>query len=143
MSKLKLFLALAAILAATGTLRAQNDAVNLIELEGRMAIFSVETESAKEKGVTTEALLTLFRTLIDEGVSGIEGGTPLMQIRNDKWRENFLKQGNPPYMLYVKGIQTEGAPIKNSVGKFKATVLVKVNMDLLFKQLKNYGVMRK
>ena len=65
-----------------------------------------------------------------------------MQIPNQKWRANFLVQKNPPYMAYVKGYQTEGEPYKNSVG-FAGTVLVRVNVEFLFRQLKAYGVMRK
>lgn len=143
MNRLKIFILLAAMVAGSGILRAQSSEVAVLENDGRFALFSVQTSAAEEDGVSTVALRTLFRTLLENGVEGFLNGSPLEQNPNSRWKDNFLKVKNPPYMLYVKGYQTEGEPIKNNVGAYQATVLVRVNVEFLIRQLKNSGVMKK
>lgn len=116
--------------------------VSVLESDSRFAVFSVQASAAKEGDVVDAALHGLFRTLLEDGVDGIFGGRPLMQVQNAKWKSNFLKEKNPPYMTYVKGIYSEGDPLKNAVGQYEGTVLVRVNIDFLFRQLKVYGIMK-
>lgn len=140
----KLYIALACIgiiFNIFNTANAQD--VTLLENDGKMAIFSVNATAAKSGDVAPTAIATLFRTLIDEGVEGVFDGQKMMQIDNQKWRNTFLAQKNPQYMTYVKGYQTEGEPLKNNVGEYQATVLVRVNVEFLIRQLKAYGVMNK
>lgn len=143
MNRLKIFFLFTAMVVGGGMLRAQSSEVALIENDGRFALFSVQASANKESEVSTVALRTLFQTLLENGVEGFMNGSPLEQKPNAKWKSNFLKEKNPPYMSYVKGYQTEGDPIKNNVGSYVATVLVRVNVEFLIRQLKNYGVMNK
>ncbi|MBR1765822.1 MAG: hypothetical protein IJ745_02120 [Bacteroidales bacterium] len=115
--------------------------ITVLESDSRFAVFSVQAKAPKEGDVVSAALHGLFLTLLDTGVEGIANGSPLMQNQNAKWKSNFLKEKNPPYMTYVKGIYSEGDPVKNSVGQYEGTVLVRVNIDFLFRQLKVYGIM--
>lgn len=116
--------------------------VSVLESDSRFVVFSVQASAAKEGDVVDAALNGLFRTLLENGVEGVFGGRPLMQVQNAKWKSNFLKEKNPPYMTYVKGIYSEGEPMKNAVGQYEGTVLVRVNIDFLFRQLKVYGIMK-
>jgi hypothetical protein len=117
--------------------------ISVLESDGRFVIFSVQTSAPKEGDVVDVALNGLFRTLLENGVEGVFNGRPLMQNQNAKWKANFLKEKNPPYMTYVKGIYSEGEPLKNNVGQYEGIVLVRVNIDFLFRQLKVYGIMNK
>ncbi|MBR5352590.1 MAG: hypothetical protein IK126_02675 [Bacteroidales bacterium] len=121
-------------------LMAQVSQVSLLESNGKIAVFCVETKAAKKGEVASEAIRTLFINLLDYGVEGIYGGRKMMETQNPKWRENFFKDKNPPYMAYVKGYQTEGEPLKSPVGDYQATVLVRVNIEFLIRQLKAYGI---
>ena len=117
--------------------------ISVLESDGRFVIFSVQTSAPKEGDVVDVALNGLVRTLLENGVEGVFNGRPLMQNQNAKWKANFLKEKNPPYMTYVKGIYSEGEPLKNNVGQYEGIVLVRVNIDFLFRQLKVYGIMNK
>lgn len=116
--------------------------ISVIESDSKLALFAVDASAAKSDDIASKAMEGLFRALLDQGVEGINGGQKLMTVDNQKWKTNFFKAKNPPYMAYVKGYQTEGKPVKNSVGEFKATVLVRVNVEFLMRQLKAYGVMK-
>ncbi|MBR0170475.1 MAG: hypothetical protein IJQ14_06505 [Bacteroidales bacterium] len=143
MSNLKAFAIIVSLLVGTTVLHAQNDVeVALIEQDGKVAYFAVDASAAKSDEVATVAFATLFRTLLDKGVEGFNGGRKLMDVNNAKWREDFLKGKNPKYMTYIKGYQTEGEPMKNTVGEYRATVLVRVNVEFLIRQLKAYGVLK-
>lgn len=133
---------LALALLCAPLLRAQSN-VQLIENNGKMALFAVEAAAPKAGDVASAAIRALFVTLLDEGVEGFAEGKKLMQKPNAKWRENFLKEKNPPYLTYVKGIQTEGEPLKSPVGDYRAIVLVRLNADFLFRQLKAYGILNR
>lgn len=134
---------LALTLALGGSLQAQESRAALIEYDGKMAVFSVDATAAKSGDVADAAIRQVFLILLDEGVEGINNGGKLMQHDNAKWRDNFFKDKNSPYMSYVKGIQTEGEPLKTSVGEYGATVLVRVNIEFLVRQLRAYGIMDK
>ena len=112
----------------------------LIEFDGKIALFSVDATAAKGSDVASAAMDYLFRTLLTSGVEGVENGRKLMEKDNPKWFDNFFKEKNPPYMAYVKGYQTEGDPLRTSVGTYRATVLVKVNIEFFLRQLKAYGI---
>lgn len=143
MKRLRLIITISVVLLGSNLLQAQsfND-VSLLEIDkdGKNAVFSVYATATKSGNVSGEAIHKLFVTLLDQGVEGIRDGRKLEQKANLKWRENFLKSKNPPYMAYVKGYQTEGEPIKSSLGEYQATVLVKVNVEFLIRQLKAYGI---
>lgn len=128
---------------AAGLWAQEQGSVTTLEFDGKMALFSVEASAPKAGDVTTVALENLFRALLDEGVEGVNNGQRFMEIENAKWKENFFKSKNSPYMSYVKGIQNEGEPLKTDVGDYKGTVLVRVNIDFFVRQLKAYGIMKK
>lgn len=128
---------------SSGLYAQEQGTVTTLEFDGKMAVFSVEASAFKVGDVTSTALETLFLTLLDQGVAGVNNGQRFMEIENVKWKENFFKSKNPPYMSYVKGVQTEGNPLKSEVGDFRATVLVRVNIEFFIRQLKAYGIMRK
>lgn len=126
-----------------GTLQAvgqDNGRISVLESNGKMATFSVDVSTVKADDAARDAMHMLFLTLLEQGVEGIDGGRPMMQKNNPKWKDNFLKDKNPPFMLYVKGYQTEGDPLKNTVGLYEATVLVKVNIEFLIRQLQRLGL---
>lgn len=125
-------------------LRAQEASrISVIESDSKMAFFAVEASAPKAADVAAAAMQTLFQTLLEQGVEGVNGGRPFMEVYNAKWKANFLKEKNPPYMMYVKGYQTEGDPLKSEVGDYRATVLVRVNIEFFERQLKNNGIMNK
>ena len=143
MVSIKKLFSLFCLLFLCGHLLAQQtDKVALVENDGKMAIFSVSASAPDNSDVVPTAIRGLFEALINEGVEGFENGSPLMQKENPKWKANFFKEKNPPYMTYVKGIQSEGEPRKNNVGAYQTTVLIKINADFLIRQLKAYGVMK-
>ena len=82
----------------------------------------------------------LLECLREQGVEGVDDGTPLMKKNSPKWKSNFLKADKPPYMSYVKGIYTEGEPLRNQAEAYESTVLVKVNIEFLLRQMTTYGV---
>lgn len=145
MKHIKSILSLAILLFGSNLIWAQSASTSLLEIspDGKMALFAVEASAPKAADATQAAVKSLFITLLDEGIEGFLQGEKLMQNPNAKWKENFLKDKNPPYMTYVKGIQTEGEPTRTTVGDYKATVLVRVNVEFLFRQLKAYGIMNK
>ena len=112
----------------------------LVEPGEKMMKFSVTMVSDKKGNVATDAMVALFHALLDDGIEGVADGKRLMKKNNRSWYNNFFKVKNPPYMAYVKGYQTEGDPQKNEYGKYEATVLIKVNIEFLIRQLKAYGV---
>lgn len=122
---------------------AQGDVlINVVEIDNKNTVFSVEASAIKSDEVVSTALDALFHALLDDGIEGVNSGNRLMNVENTKWKTTFFKSKNPPYMAYVKGYQTEGEPIKNAVGKYQTTVLVRVNIEFLIRQLKAYGVMK-
>lgn len=116
--------------------------ISVIESNSKLVLFAVDASAAKSDDIVSTAIADVFRTLLDQGIENVNGGQKLMTVDNPKWKSNFFKAKNPPYMAYVKGYQTEGKPMKNSVGEFTATVLVRVNVEFLIRQLKAYGVMK-
>ena len=114
--------------------------VSLLESNGKIATFSVEATTPKGVEPATAALHALFQTLLEQGVEGVDDGSPLMKKNNPKWKSNFLKASKPPYMSYVKGYYTEGEPVRNQAGAYETTVLVKVNIEFLLRQMTVYGV---
>lgn len=130
-----LFLAFSATLCAQETSH-----VAVLESNGKIATFCVDISTTKKADPAQTALHALFQTLLEQGVEGVDDGTPLMKKNSPKWKSNFLKADKPPYMSYVKGIYTEGEPLRNQAEAYESTVLVKVNIEFLLRQMTTYGV---
>ncbi len=116
--------------------------IRVLESGDKNATFTVSVTSSNDDEMAAQAMGLLFHALLEQGVDGVHGGKPLMNVDNPKWKDNFFKSKNPPYMAYVKGYHTEGVPVKNSVGDYQVTVIVRLNIEFLLRQLKAYGVLK-
>ncbi len=116
--------------------------VELIDMSDDSSIltFSVEGVAARKGDVEKAAKETLFYKLLYEGVEGVNEGEKLIQHEKKYWLDNFFEgKNNVPYNRYIKGIEQEGAVVKEG-NDYKGTYNIVLNMKGLIKELKLNGI---
>lgn len=116
--------------------------VELIDMseDSSLLTFSVEGIAVKKGDVEQAAKRTLFHKLLYEGVEGVNDGEKLVQHEKKYLLEKFFEgKNNAPYNRFIKGVEQEGAIVKED-NDFKGTYNIVVKMNALIKDLKLNGI---
>lgn len=127
----------AAALAVPETAVAQNDYLKIVSLEsdnGINGVFSTVGMAESRKEVETNAVKSLFYTLLFEGVEGVNDGRALVYKENEAYTNSFFNAISR-YSSYVIGTKCTSKPEKAGSG-FQATYSVTVRLKQLVNDVK-------
>ena len=102
--------------------------------------FTVEGIASRKADVDDSAMQTLFYRLFYEGVEGVNDGEKLIQHDKKYWEEKFfVGKNNAPYHRFIRGIEQEGATVKEG-DDFKGTFNIEIKYKALLKEMMLNGV---
>lgn len=143
------------VLILFGTLAAfaqveHSGAVQLLEFDGKTALFAVQGIADKKADVLRSAEETIFDTLFYSGVHGINEGRPLMnkpreQLLTKDYAVNFFKKRMHAYLKTDssgKAVLAEllGSAVSSGTG-YSGVYLIPVKYNVLVRDLKTEGLL--
>ena len=137
------------VLAASAQVERSGD-VQLLEFDGKTALFAVQGMADKKADVLRSAEETIFDTLFYTGVDGINEGRPLMNKRREQlltkdYAVNFFKKRMHAYLKTDssgKAVLAEllGSSISTGAG-YSGVYLIPIKYNVLVRDLKTEGLL--
>ena len=128
----------------------QEEEAQLLEFDGKTALFAVDGISAQKANTLRCAEELLFDRLLYSGIDGINDGEPLMnkareELRKNDYAVNFFKKRMPAYLktdASGKNVLYEqlGQAVQTSDG-YSCTYLVPIKYNVLIRDLKTEGLL--
>lgn len=136
---LKILCAALAVIASAlpSALYAQDDYLKIVSLDsdnGINGVFTTVGMAETKKEVETNAVKSLFYTLLFEGVEGVNGGRALVYKENDAYTKSFFNAISR-YSSYVIETKCTSKPEKAG-GGFQATYSVTIRLKQLVNDVK-------
>ncbi len=114
---------------------AQEEYMSIVTLEGatdQHATFTSVGVAEKKGDAELNAVRSLFYTLFNIGVSGVNDGKPLIAKKGTDYEKNFIRSKS---LIYGSKRSMTSEPKKNENKLFQTTVKITVPMQSLYKEL--------
>ena len=105
--------------------------------DGNSATFTSVGMAEKAKDVPQNAIESLFYTLFNLGVDGINNGKPVVTGSNSSYMQNFFANR---ISFFVKSTAEQVKPVKNANKMFQGTYIITVAYGPLVKDLERNGL---